>query len=122
MANNVWSGYAIPFLLNWAMEIPGLVLIPVGIAEQSKISELREVIPKVCLTHDQPVILLWVWFIVEYYRINLNTVTELVRYRHTMLCLLLQAPNCSTTLIRVRLQGCAYCQLHQAVYPVQPDP
>ena len=52
-ANDVKYGYGVPMPLRKALEIPGLVLLPVGVAVQNTITEFGEVVPKDRLTHDQ---------------------------------------------------------------------
>ena len=53
MSNDITYGYGVPFPRARALDIPGLVLLPAGIALQNTISEQGEIIPKERLTHDQ---------------------------------------------------------------------
>ena len=53
MANDIKYGYAVPLPRARALEIPGLVLLPAGIAVHDTISDNGEIVPKDRLTHDQ---------------------------------------------------------------------
>ena len=40
-------------MINWLYKIPGLVLRPLGLVEQTTIDEEGSILEKICMMHDQ---------------------------------------------------------------------
>ena len=117
LRKEVSKGWHLPLPINWLHEIPGLVLGPLGLVEQTTIDEDGNNIAKLRMTHDQsfaydleliPSINKWV--IEESLSICVYGFT-LRRLLHTIIALHKCYPNAVIVITKFNYKS-AYWQLH----------